>query len=43
MKGYLFGDNKMNVRMGPDDGYLTASLNGDWEELYRREKVQYAS
>ena len=28
IKGYNFGDNKMNVRMGPDDGYLKASLNG---------------
>ena len=28
MKGYTFDDNKMNVRMGPDDGYLRAEMLG---------------
>ena len=28
IKGYNFGDNKMNVRMGPDGGYLTAKMPG---------------
>ena len=28
MKGYNFGDNKMNVRMGPDDGFLRKDFPG---------------
>ena len=28
IKGYNFGDNKMNTRMGPDDGYLSANMTG---------------
>jgi len=28
MKGYNFADNKMNVRMGPDDGFLRKDFSG---------------
>ena len=28
MKGYNFGDNKMNVHMGPDDGFLQKDFPG---------------
>ena len=28
IKGYNFGDNQMNVRMGPEDGFLQARIGG---------------
>ena len=28
IKGYDFGDNMMNVRMGPDNGFLRADMPG---------------
>ena len=28
IKGYEFGDNMMNVRMGPDNGFLRADMQG---------------
>ena len=28
IKGYDFGDNKMNKRMGPDNGILRAEMSG---------------
>ena len=34
IKGYNFADNKLNVRVGPDNGWLRAEMNGFIPESY---------